>query len=177
MANLVARTTVALPEGAELTVYAASASDLPAVVELHEACSARSRYRRYLGGAVPSPTRLARLLEPPGGVTLLAATCSDGPPAVVAMANLIAEGVQAEAALLVRDDWQRRGLGSALLFGLLRHARVSGYAALVLHIHAENTPMLRTLKRLDRPTLIDRDGALVTFTVPVTTVERERQAR
>ena len=38
------------------------------VGELHEACSARSRQRRYLGGAaLPQPARLRRLLEPAGG--------------------------------------------------------------------------------------------------------------
>ncbi|MFI7074296.1 GNAT family N-acetyltransferase [Micromonospora sediminicola] len=148
-------------------VYAASAGDLAAVVELHGACSARSRHRRYLSGAVPSSSRLRRLLEPARGVTLLAATGDGDMAAVVAMANLIAEGEQAEAALLVRDDWQRRGLGSTLLIWLLGHASSSGYAALVLHMHAENTPMLRTVRRLDHAALTERDGAFLTFTVPV----------
>lgn len=156
-----------LPEAPELMVYAASADDLAAVVELHGACSARSRHRRYLSGAVPSPARLRRLLEPARGVTLLAATGDGDMAAVVAMANLVAEGNQAEAALLVRDDWQRRGLGSTLLVWLLGHASSSGYAALVLHMHAENTPMLRTVRRLDRAALTERDGAFLTFTVPV----------
>ncbi|PZF97342.1 GNAT family N-acetyltransferase [Micromonospora deserti] len=161
--------TLVLSDGSEPTARPASGDDLAGVVELHERCSTRSRHRRYLGGAMPSPARLCRLLEPARGLTLLAtATGADGAPeSVVAMANLLAEGDEAEVALLVRDDWQRRGLGSALLRRLVRHAEQAGYAALVLHVQAENAPMLRTLRRLGRPTPTERDGSLLTLTVPL----------
>ncbi|MER5337691.1 GNAT family N-acetyltransferase [Micromonospora sp. NPDC002717] len=163
--------TLVLPDGTEAAVRPAGADDLAGVVELHEACSARSRYRRYLGGAAaPSAARLRRLLEPARGLTLLATAGGDAGEAetVLAMANLLAEGDEAEVALLVRDDWQRRGLGSALLRRLVRHAEQAGYAALVLHVHAENAPMLRTVRRLGRPTPTERDGGLVAVTVPFT---------
>ncbi|MGC4878751.1 GNAT family N-acetyltransferase [Micromonospora sp. DT43] len=162
--------TVVLPDGAEVVVRPAGAHDLSGVVELHEACSPRSRQRRYLGGsALPRPARLRRLLEPTRGLTLIATSSgADGAAeSVVAMANLLGEGDEAEVALLVRDDWQRRGLGSALLRRLVRHADAAGYAALVLHVQAENTPMLRTLRRLDRPGSVEHDGALLTLTVPL----------
>ncbi|QOC92880.1 GNAT family N-acetyltransferase [Micromonospora craniellae] len=162
--------TVVLPDGAELTVRPAVADDLAAVTELHEACTAGTRRRRYLGGAcLPTPTRLRQLLEPARGQTLIAVTTgSDGAAeSVVAMANLLAEGDEAELALLVRDDWQRRGLGSTLLRRLTRQAESAGYAAMVLHIQADNTPMLRTLRRLARPTTAERDGSLLTMTVPL----------
>ncbi|MEU8254170.1 GNAT family N-acetyltransferase [Micromonospora inaquosa] len=162
--------TLVLPHGAEVAVRPASAHDLSGVVELHEACSPRSRQRRYLGGAaLPQPARLRRLLEPSRGLTLIATTTgSEGAAeSVVAMANLLGEGDEAEVALLVRDDWQRRGLGSALLRRLAQHADRSGYAALVLHVEATNDPMLRTLRRLDRPGDEERDGGLLTVTVPL----------
>ncbi|WP_320064739.1 GNAT family N-acetyltransferase [Micromonospora sp. RTGN7] len=176
------RVTVVLPGGAELLVRAATADDLAGVLELHRRCSARSRQRRYLGGAgLPAPARLRRLLEPAEGVTLVATTTvatatavaatvagsGEGAGSVVAMANLLAEGDEAEAALLVRDDWQRRGLGTALLRRLVGHAERAGVAALLLHVHAENAPMLRTVARLDRPTAADRDGPVLTVTVPL----------
>ncbi|MGC5017614.1 GNAT family N-acetyltransferase [Micromonospora sp. DT47] len=163
------RVTLVLPDGAELAVRPATGDDLPGVVALHEGCSTRSRQRRYLGGAaLPSPTRMRRLLEPARGLTLLATAGSGGAAeSVVAMANLLAEGDEAEVALLVRDDWQRRGLGSALLRRLLGHADRAGYAALVLHTQAENAPLLRTVARLGRPTPVERDGAVLTVTVPL----------
>ncbi|MGQ5259973.1 GNAT family N-acetyltransferase [Micromonospora sp. ZYX-F-536] len=162
--------TLVLPDGAELTVRPACADDLSGVLELHEGCSPRSRQRRYLGGAsLPSPDRLRRLLEPRRGLTLIATTTAyDGAAeSVVAMANLLGEGDEAEVALLVRDDWQRRGLGSALLRRLAGHAERVGFAALLLHVGAENAPMLRTLRRLHRPSVAERDGALLTLTVAV----------
>lgn len=162
--------TLVLPDGAEVAVRPACADDLSGVVELHEACSPRSRHRRYLGGAaLPQPARLRRLLEPSRGLTLVAtATGADGEAeSVVALANLLGEGDEAEVALLVRDDWQRRGLGSALLRRLAQHADRSGYAALVLHVQADNAPMLRTLRRLNRSSSAERDGTLLTLTVPL----------
>ncbi|MGC4746511.1 GNAT family N-acetyltransferase [Micromonospora sp. DT201] len=160
--------TLVLPDGAEVAVRPACAHDLSGVVELHETCSPRSRQQRYLGGAVlPQPARLRRLLEPSRGLTLIATTTGPGGAAesVVAMANLLGEGDEAEVALLVRDDWQRRGLGFALLRRLAQHADHAGYAALVLHVQAENGPMLRTLRRLGRPSVAHRDGTLLTLTV------------
>ncbi|MFG1676664.1 GNAT family N-acetyltransferase [Micromonospora sp. NPDC049282] len=167
------RVTLVLPDGAEVSVRPATADDdVPAVRELHAGCSARSRQRRYLSGAAdPSPARLRRLLEPARGSTLLVTAGSGGAAEpVVAMANLLGEGDEAEAALLVRDDWQRRGLGSALLRRLLGHADRAGYAAVLLHVQAENTPMLRTLRRLDRPVALERDGGVLTATLPLAPV-------
>ncbi|MFU8854594.1 GNAT family N-acetyltransferase [Micromonospora sp. SL1-18] len=163
------RITVLLPDSAEVLVRPATVDDLPAVLELYETCSERSRQRRYLSGAArPSPARLRRLLEPARGLTLVAAVDSGGEAEpVVAMANLLGEGDEAEAALLVRDDWQRRGLGSALLRRLLGHAERIGYAAVLLHVHAENAPILRTVRRQDRPTSVDGDGSVLTVTVPL----------
>ncbi|MGR6318116.1 GNAT family N-acetyltransferase [Micromonospora soli] len=163
------RVTLVLPDASEVRVRSATVDDLPGVVELHEACSARSRQRRYLSGAaLPSPARLGRLLEPTRGLTLVATAGHGGEAApVVAMANLLGEGDVAEAALLVRDDWQRRGLGSALLRRLLAHAERVGYASVELHVQAENTPMLRTVRRLERPTSVERDGSVLSVTVPL----------
>ncbi|SBT37003.1 GNAT family N-acetyltransferase [Micromonospora auratinigra] len=174
------RVTLVLSDSAEVRLRPATADDLAGVVELHDACSARSRQRRYLSGAArPAPARLRRLLEPARGITLLA-TAGPGGEAepVVAMANLLGEGDEAEAALLVRDDWQRRGLGTALLRRLLGHAERAGYAAVLLHVQAENTPMLRAVRRLDRPTSVERDGGVLTVTVPlaVRAVPLPRQA-
>ncbi|RKN19667.1 GNAT family N-acetyltransferase [Micromonospora musae] len=162
--------TLVLPDGAEVSVRPSVADDLPGVRELHLACSPRSRHRRYPGGgSVPAPERMRRLLAPARGMTLVAVTSDGAAEPVVAMANLLGEGDEAEATLLVRDDWQRRGLGSALLRRLVHHADRAGYAALVLHVPAENGPMLRTVRRLGRSTRIETDGGMRTFTVALST--------
>jgi GNAT superfamily N-acetyltransferase len=156
--------TLLLPDGAEIMLRVADSDDLAAVRGLHAASSADSLRHRYLvAGGTPPDDRLARLLEPARGVTLLAA--HDGEP--VAMATLIAEGDLGEVAVLVADGWQRRGIGTALLRRLLGFAQGAGYAALVAHIGADNAGMLRTLRRFGADDG-DRDGVVVTVTLPVT---------
>jgi GNAT superfamily N-acetyltransferase len=158
------QTTLLLPDGTELLVRSAFADDLDGVRGLHERASAATLARRYPGGtAVPSEARLRRLLEPAGGVTLLALDADDE---VVALASLVAEGDLGEAALLVGDEWQRRGIGTALLRRLLAFAERSGFAAVVAHTNADNVAMLRTLRRFGPGSSVN-DGALVSVTLLV----------
>jgi hypothetical protein len=159
------RTTLVLPDGAQVILRPATADDLAGVLRMHHRCGGRSRYQRYLvGGAHPPRSRLRRLLTPAAGVTVLA--LADGEP--VAMANLLSEGVQAEVAFLVEDAWQRRGLGRALLRALIERANREGHAALVAYLRAENVAMLRTLTGSGRPVDVDRDGGLLTVTLTLT---------
>ncbi|TDC39253.1 GNAT family N-acetyltransferase [Micromonospora sp. 15K316] len=159
--------TLVLPDGAEVSVRPSVVEDLPGVRELHLACARRGRPPG--GASVSTPERMRRLLAPARGLTLVAVTGDRAAETVVATANLVVEGDEAEAALLVRDDWRRRGLGSALLRRLVQHADQAGYAALVLHVPAGNTAMLGTVRRLGRPTRTEADGAMRTLTLPLDT--------
>jgi GNAT superfamily N-acetyltransferase len=87
---------------------------------------------------------------------------------LVALANLIGEGEVAEAALLVEDAWQRRGIGTGMLRRLIAMAQPSGVRAVVLHTHADNEPMLRTVRRMPQSAQLDVDGGIVTATLVVT---------
>ncbi|NUT34948.1 MAG: GNAT family N-acetyltransferase [Hamadaea sp.] len=164
-----ARMALLLPDGVELTVRPALPSDLDAVADMHARCSPASLYRRYLAGTRgPSAAQLTRLLEPRRGGTLVA---TDAQGRIIAFANLVGEGEIAEAAVLVEDSWQRRGIGTALLRRLVSLARPADFAAVLLHTHAENTAMLRTVRRLGDDGALpidpayDRDGAIVTVTL------------
>jgi GNAT superfamily N-acetyltransferase len=165
------RVTLVLPDGVELMVRPATAEDLSAVTAMHGRCSTGSRQHRYLGAVGPTPSRLRRLLEPARGVCLLAVAGGvDGTPErVVAMANLVAEGTVAEVALLVEDGWQRRGVGSALARRLVAHANRAGYSALLAHGYADDLGLVRMLHRIGQPGPVDRDGDLLTVTLPLTT--------
>lgn len=162
--------TLVLPDGVELRVRPAVPDDLAAVQAMHARCSARSRQRRYLGTTRgPSVAQLARLLDPARGVTLVALADGGSP---VAMANLVAEGDIAELAVLVEDAWQRRGIGTALLRRLVAHGTRAGYAALVVHTHADNAPMRSALRRLGVSGPVEHDGDLVTVTLPLAPAPR-----
>ncbi|MEU7908366.1 GNAT family N-acetyltransferase [Actinoplanes sp. NPDC049118] len=164
------QTTLLLPDGAELLIRAATGDDVEGVRRLHARSSAQTRRHRYLGVAqVPSDARLRRMLEPATGLTLLAvlADPESGEERVVAMANLLAEGDLGEVALLVEDSWQRRGIGTALLRRLIAAARRMNASAVVAHTGADNVAMLRTLRRFGVAGRDDRDGALLSVTLPI----------
>ncbi|MFI5931044.1 GNAT family N-acetyltransferase [Actinoplanes sp. NPDC051494] len=164
------RTTVLLPDGAELLIREATGDDLDGVRRLHADSSAQSRQRRYLTGLEsPSDARLRRFLEPAAGLTLLALHTdpATGDDHVIAMANLLAEGDLGEAAVLVEDTWQRRGIGTALLRRLLTWAAQSDLEAVIAHVGADNVAALRTLRRFGVGPA-DRDGGLLSLTLPVT---------
>jgi GNAT superfamily N-acetyltransferase len=153
-----------LPEGSELVLRLANSADFDDVVDMHRRCSAESLYRRYLAASRPTPAALVRLVEPKRGATLIAVTPGG---AVIGTASLIGEGEIAEAAVLVQDDWQRKGIGTALLRRLLAMARPAEFNAVLLHTHADNAAMLRTLRRISdaaEPSF-DREGPLVTVTL------------
>jgi GNAT superfamily N-acetyltransferase len=160
------RATVVLPDGGELTVRPATRDDLPAILAMRERCALPTRRRGMLGAFDDlSPERLARLVGPMRGVTLVAAA-ADG-ETVVALGSLVVEGNLAELSLVVEDRWQRRGLETAAARRLLAHAERVGCVALIAHVHADDTAIRRTLLRLGRPGPVERDGALVTMTVPI----------
>jgi GNAT superfamily N-acetyltransferase len=86
---------------------------------------------------------------------------------VVAMANLVGEGELAEAALLVQDSMQRKGLGTALLRRLLGMAGPLGLRAIELHMRADNHAMARIIRRVRPQATFDHDGGLTSATLPV----------
>jgi GNAT superfamily N-acetyltransferase len=159
-----AQATLVLADGTEGAVRLAGPDDLDAVRAMHERCSPTSRCRRFPSGpAGASGVRLGRLLTPARGFALVATVEGDR---AIALANLVGEGLLAEAAVLVEDAWQRRGVGTVLARRLVALAADTSYAALLVHTLAENTAALRTLCRLGRPYTVDRDGRIVTITLP-----------
>ena len=75
---------------------------------------------------------------------------SDGRHEGVASARYVRTGPggdTAETALVVLDDWQRAGLGSALMLRLAEYALGRGIARFTGEVLPESTPMIRLLQR------------------------------
>ena len=73
----------------------------------------------------------------------------------------------AEVAIVIRDDWQRRGLGTALLEHLADIAErngIPGFTAKMVPTNVEGLQLFRRLRRSARATL---DGHLVEVRVPL----------
>jgi len=81
-------------------------------------------------------------------VVLVAVTKEDDQPAIISGCRyVITKPGCAEVAFSVIDDYQRKGLGTALMRHLVAIAREAGLGELVADVLADNTPMLKVFKR------------------------------
>ncbi|MFJ9899255.1 GNAT family N-acetyltransferase [Streptomyces sp. NPDC091280] len=137
-----------LPEGNAITVRRADTGDLEAAREMHERCSARTLGMRYHGPVGDADRYLNHLLSPRFGRTLAVQTASGR---IVGLGHLLWDGDETEVALLVEDDWQRRGIGSELLGRLVAMAVEAGCESVYAVTQASNTGMVAAMRGLELP--------------------------
>jgi acetyltransferase len=137
--------TIELRDGTRLAVRPIRPEDAALELRFFERLSERSRYQRFHHELAQLPPQmLARFtqLDYDRELALLALDPSDGEIAGVGRYAPNPDGESAEFALAVRDDWQGRGIGRALLERLCEAARAAGYTALWGHILHVNRDML-----------------------------------
>ncbi|MFS4092368.1 N-acetyltransferase family protein [Streptomyces sp. AF1A] len=137
-----------LPEGNAVTVRRVDTGDLAAAKAMHERCSARTLGLRYHGPVGDADRYLQHLLSPRFGRTLAAQTPSGR---IVGLGHLLWDGDETEVALLIEDDWQRRGIGAELLGRLVAMAREAGCASVYAVTRAANTGMVAAMRGLGLP--------------------------
>lgn len=137
-----------LPEGNEITVRRADHSDLTAARAMHDRCSEQTLRLRYHGPVRDADRYLDHLLSPRFGRTLAVQTASGR---LVALGHLLWDGDETEVALLVEDDWQRRGIGSELLARLVALAVEAGCESVYAVTQASNTGMVAAMRALSLP--------------------------
>ena len=118
-------------DGAALHVRGAEASDLPRVAMMHGRCSPKSLLDRYrTGGRPPALLVLDGQVRDPLSFVV---TTEDG--RVVALAHVARDTTHAfssaEISLLVEDQWQRLGIGRALLQHCAAAGAAAGYRQLI----------------------------------------------
>jgi GNAT superfamily N-acetyltransferase len=162
-----ARTTI-LRDGSAVRLRPLEAGEVPELSRLLEAVSADSLYSRFFGTlsldrAAASLADCAR----PGDVALVA---QGGPErAIVAHAGAFRTGEdRAEAAFLVADGWQGRGLGSIMFSRLAKAARERGIATLVADVLPGNHPMLAVFQRAGHPVRIEPGAESVRVLIATT---------
>lgn len=137
-----------LPEGNEITVRRADSSDLGAARAMHDRCSEQTLRLRYHGPVHDADRYLDHLLSPRFGRTLAVQTASGR---LVALGHLLWDGDETEVALLVEDDWQRRGIGSELLSRLVAIAIEAGCESVYAVTQSSNTGMVAAMRALSLP--------------------------
>lgn len=153
--------STALRDGSRVDVRPARPDDRELLREGFERLSPESRYRRFL---VPVTTISERWL------TYLTDVDHHDHEALAALDPVTGRGVGvaryvrserrpdvAEAAVVVADDWQGRGLGTLLLEVLAARAREEGITRFTALLLAQNDTMLVLLKHLGPVRVVDRE--------------------
>jgi GNAT superfamily N-acetyltransferase len=137
-----------LPEGNDITVRRADVDDLEAAKAMHERCSPRTLGMRYHGPVGDADRYLNHLLSPRFGRTLAVQTASGR---LVGLGHLLWDGDETEVALLVEDEWQRRGIGGELLRRLVEMAVEARCESVYAVTQSSNTGMVAAMRGLGLP--------------------------
>jgi len=120
--------------------------------ELWQHLSPQSRYRRFLSVMTTLPDSLVGRLVAVDDCTTLALVAeyeNADSAVVVGLVNLGAvDDVSMEVGLVVRDDWQRRRLGTELATRMMLAAERRGFRRFVGHVLDENVAMRKLLKKI-----------------------------
>ncbi|MFE0764502.1 GNAT family N-acetyltransferase [Streptomyces smyrnaeus] len=137
-----------LPEGRAVSIRRADEGDLDAALAMHARCSKQTLGSRYHGPVKDADRYLRHLLSPRFGRTLAVESPAGE---LVALGHLLWDGDETEAALLVEDAWQRRGIGSALLRRLIGMAREARCESVYAVTQSSNTGMVAAMRGLGLP--------------------------
>lgn len=157
------RTTVRTARNRVVTLRALAPNDEPIIVDLYQKLSAQAWWLRFFTPKPADPAALIgreaqRLVHAAGHV--LIATVRDGRgECCVAVAQLPddhADPTQRELAVVVRDDYQQEGIGTAVCRLLGAQARQHGVRQIRANILAENRAALRLIRRLCLPYSVQR---------------------
>ncbi|HET9870865.1 MAG TPA: GNAT family N-acetyltransferase, partial [bacterium] len=149
--------TVALKDGTKVTFRPIRPEDETLMHAFHQSLSERSVYMRYFEPLHFSERvaheRLIRIcfIDYAREMALVADyQDASGKHEILGVGRLSPgrDPLEREFSLLVSDQWQNRGLGSALLSELAGIGRSEGLAAIQGHILPENQPMRRLCERL-----------------------------
>lgn len=146
---------VLLRDGTEAVVVPLLPAHREALQQGYAHLSPRTRFERFLGG-VPelNDKMLDRLVDDVDGIDHVALVLlvlpDDGTELPVGVARIVRyadDPTAADVAVTVVDDWQGRGVATALLEVLMRQ-RPHGVERIVTVIQAGNAPSLAMLRRL-----------------------------
>jgi RimJ/RimL family protein N-acetyltransferase len=165
---------VTLRDGTPAWVWPLLPTDRETLAREFEALSPESRRRRFLQPVLHlSEAMLTHLVDEVDGVDHVAMVLMgerDGDVVPVAVARCVRyprEPDAADVAVTVKDDWQGRGVATALLEVLMRH-RPEGVTHLLTEVAADNPASLAMLRRLGPVRTYDTTMGIVDVEVDLT---------
>lgn len=168
---------IRLRDGTPVRLRAARGDDRQRLVDFFEHLEPRTIYTRFFGfrkrltdtelGVIDDNDFVAR--------TILLATIGSGPgETVIGAGSYVVDAAsgdpprRAEVAFTVEEDYQGRGLASALLRTLVAIARAHGLHELTAEVLAENAPMLAVFRRIGLPTKRASESGIVRLSFDLT---------
>lgn len=136
-----------------VTIRTVRPDDATAIRSFICGLSLRSLYFRFFASAAPPSSALLRTLTAAAAADILVVTDEAG--AVIGHGMTAPEPaagedqatVTASVGLVIADEWQQRGLGSALLIALAGRAAERGVGTLLLEVQPSNSVMLGLIER------------------------------
>ncbi|OGA96464.1 MAG: GNAT family N-acetyltransferase [Betaproteobacteria bacterium RIFCSPLOWO2_12_FULL_66_14] len=137
-----------LPDGSSITQRPIRPEDAQLEVEFVRELSPESRYFRFMNTLRElTPQMLVRFtqIDYDREMALIAVLEREGREREIGVARYAAnpDGETCEFAVVVADDWKRRGVGRKLMNQLIDVARARGFKAMVGHVLASNESMAR----------------------------------
>jgi RimJ/RimL family protein N-acetyltransferase len=146
---------ITLRDGTAVTLRPIQPDDVRLLWEMHQRLSNDTLFFRYLRVYNPTLadlTQICNLNDERGGA--LVATTGRLFKQIVAVAYYIKAkpaSNTAEAAFLVEDHFQGRGLGQLLWQQLVRHGRERGITTFEAYVHPDNAAMLHLIRKSGLP--------------------------
>ena len=137
-----------LPKGERILIRPARLADDRALQDLLYRLSDETVYRRFLAHRRTHPRAEVQELvdlDYEANMALVAALPDSGELIAIARYDLDPATNLADVAFVVRDDWQGRGVGSALMRRMAEIAQSRGCAGFTLDVLTSNRPMLSVI--------------------------------
>ncbi len=164
-------------QGRPVAIRLVTRNDSGSIADLYRRLSPESRELRFMapqGRMSEEETwRQARRVAEGDATTQAALVVVASEPegeAVIAVAEWVRETQEptsAEIGLVVRDDYQRQGIGSTLLRQLVQVARDEGIMTVKGYLLPHNDGIRRLLRRLGTPFTLETRRGLTTLSAPI----------
>lgn len=167
-----------LRDGSPIRIRDASPADVPALVAFLEALDPESRRLRFasVGGDLEARAQSWAVLEDPRDCSLVAETDVAGATRIIGNGNyLYLEPGTAEAAFVVAEEYQGRGVATLLLEELARRANEAGITTFLAEVLIENAKMLDVFRASGFPLRVRAEPGSIQVEFPTELTGEARQ--
>lgn len=158
-------TLTSLPDGTPVLIRPIRPDDKHYLEDGLRHLSPLSVHRRFLSPKTRFTRAELRYLTEVDGVdhvALVAEYPAEPVRRVIAVGRYVRlpeDPLSAEAAIVVGDDWQQRGLGSLIATELATAARAAGIARFTATMASDNAPAQKLMRKLTRELQVRSEGA------------------